>query len=123
MLSKLSEELERERGLREGLEASLAKALADAEREITRLPTEGVDTGITRAPPITHCRRTLQAARGEGGAAEGGGTRREREAALFRQKSLEEEVKRLRSVQEDVLVQGGALPGGEVRNFLEYQDA
>ena len=121
VLSKLSEELERERGLREGLEASLAKALADAEREITRLQTEVSgyrNYSSTANYALQANTRKLREEKEELQKEADAKLRREREAALFRQKSLEEEVKRLRSVQEDVLVQGGALPGGEVRQYL-----
>ena len=44
--------------------------------------------------------------------------RSQRASSLAREQALEQEVLRLRGVQEDVLVQGGALPGGEVRQYL-----
>ena len=123
-LEALTKQLEGERSVRRQLEADLQKAQTEAARTISRLQTE-VDGYRNYSSTANHALQSnTKALREEKETAQDEADQRIqslRESMLAKQRALEEEVHRLRTVQEEVLMQGGALPGSEVRQYLFFE--
>lgn len=120
-MSALKQQLHEEQAIRKKLELDLEKTQVDTARTILRLQTEVAGYRNYSSTANFALQSNTKALREEKQALQDQADQRLqslRETMLAKQKELEQEVLRLRQVQEEVLTSGGALPGSEVRQYL-----